>query len=328
MKNILFSGVKPTGKLHIGNYLGALKNWVDLQDKYSCIYSIVDYHALTVAVDPDELKENTRNMAILLLSIGIDPKKSILFKQSSVPLHTELTWIFNCITPVPELERMTQYKDLVKTHQKVANTGMLTYPVLQAADILIYKAGYVPVGEDQLQHLELSRIIAKKFNNRYKKQVFPEIKPILPEKQAARIMSLTNPDKKMSKSHGEKGAILLNDSPEIIRKKISKAVTDSGDTSTTLTGGHNLLMLFKQFAPTKAFTEAERKYKLKSLSYSELKKDMAEHIINFLQPIQEKQDYYRKNEKTVDKILDDGAKKATKIAEKTMKEVKETIGLN
>jgi tryptophanyl-tRNA synthetase len=180
VKPLVFSGTKPTGELHLGNYLGALKNWVDLQAKYSCIYSIVDYHALTIAVDPNELRANTFNVAVDLLSIGIDPKKTILFVQSDVPEHTELAWLFSCITPVPELVRMTQYKDLVLTHKKVANAGMLMYPVLQAADILLYQATHVPVGEDQLQHLELSRIIARKFNKRYG-DFFPEIEPILSE---------------------------------------------------------------------------------------------------------------------------------------------------
>jgi len=328
MKKILFSGAKPSGVLQIGNYLGALKNWVSLQSKYQAIYSIVDYHALTVPIDPTRLRVNTRNLAIDLLAIGIDPKKSIIFRQSDVPEHLELAWIFSCLTPVPELERMTQYKDLVQTHKKIANTGMLTYPVLQAADILLYKAEFVPVGEDQLQHLELARIIARKFNNQYKKY-FPEIKPIVPQNTGdARVMSLTNPMKKMSKSYGSKSYIALRDKPEEIKRKLLKAVTDSLDSSTTLSGGHNLLMLYKNFAPEAQFNKYRRQYKLSRISYAELKNDLAKLIIKFLKPIQKKQAYYDKHPKEVDKILASGARRARTIAKKNIKEIRKIIGLD
>ena len=192
----LFSGIQPSGEIHLGNYLGALKNWIKLQKKYDCIFSIVDYHAITVPYSPKTLPENIIETAIILLSIGINPKKSILFVQSTVSEHTELAWILNTITPLGDLKRMTQFKQKAKAHPKAINAGLLNYPILMAADILLYKAEYVPVGEDQLQHLELTRTIARKFNKLFGK-TFPEPKPILGK--AKRIMSLTNPKNKMSK---------------------------------------------------------------------------------------------------------------------------------
>lgn len=324
-EHILFSGIKPTGELHLGNYLGALHNWVKLQDEYTAIYSIADFHALTIDIDPQELKENSFKLAVDLLSLGIDPKKCILFRQSDATEHAELAWILNCLTPVAELERMTQYKDKIANDKKAANAGLFTYPVLQAADILLYHAEYVPVGEDQLQHLELSRIIARKFNNRYG-AYFPEIKPVLSE--TIRVMSLNNPVKKMSKSLGPKSYIALRDKPEIIKKKIAGAVTDSLGDTTTLGGGHNLLTLFKEFAPAKDFQKYEQEYELHSLSYAKLKQDLAERIITFLRPIQEKQAYYEKHPDEVHRILEKGALQARTRAQKTLKEVRKIVGLD
>ena len=281
----LFSGIKPTGDLHIGNYLGAVRNWVALQKDYSCIYSIVDYHALTTPIEPEELKSNTVRLAADLLSLGIDPKKAILFRQSDVPEHTELAWIFACLTPVPELERMTQYKNFVRDGLATANAGLLTYPVLQTADILLYMAEYVPVGEDQLQHLELGRIIAKKFNKRYG-AFFPEIRPVLSEN--VRVMALNDPRKKMSKSLGPKSYISLRDTADVVKQKIQKAVTDSLNTANSLTGGHNLVTLFKQFGPRERTEHFERAYELKKISYSELKRELIRALDAFLEPVRKK----------------------------------------
>lgn len=324
MEKILFSGIKPTGEVHLGNYLGALKNWVALQKSYRTIYSIVDLHALTIDITPEELERGTFNVAVDLLSIGIDPKKSILFKQSEVVGHTELAWIFSCLTPVAELERMTQYKDMAQQKRSSANAGLFNYPILQAADILLYKAECVPVGEDQLQHLELSRVIARKFNQRYK-PYFPEIKPVLSEE--VRVMSLNDPNKKMSKSLGPKSYIALRDKPDTVRQKIAKAVTDSLEGDTTLGGGHNLLTLYKNFGPTERYASFEREFKLKKLSYADLKRDLSEALVAFLEPIQKKQAYYEAHPKEVEKILNDGAQHAQKLADKTLKEVQRLIGL-
>lgn len=324
MKKILVSGIKPTGEAHLGSYFGMLKNCVDLQDRYQSLYFIADYHALTIDIRPEDLRKFTSNLAVDMISVGVDPKTAILFRQSDVPEHTELAWIFNCLTPVAELERMTQYKDMTKENKSSANAGLLTYPALQTADILLYRAEYVPVGEDQLQHLELSRIIARKFNNRYG-NYFPEVKPILAE--SVRVMSLSNPAKKMSKHLGPKSYIALRDKPDAVEKKIAKAVTDSFDDSTTLSGGHNLLMMYKHFVPKHRFRAAEQSYKLKNLSYAELKKDLAKQVNAFLKPIQEKQRYYDQHPKEIEKILAGGAARARVIARKTISQVRRTVGL-
>ncbi|MEK7584304.1 MAG: tryptophan--tRNA ligase [Patescibacteria group bacterium] len=321
----LFSGIKPTGELHIGNYLGAVRNWVALQKDYSCIYSIVDYHALTTPIEQEELKTNTIRLAADLLSLGIDPKKSILFRQSDVPEHTELAWIFACLTPVPELERMTQYKDFVRDGRATANAGLLTYPVLQTADILLYMAEYVPVGEDQLQHLELGRIIARKFNKRYG-SFFPEIQPVLSEN--VRVMALNDPGKKMSKSLGPKSYIALRDAADVVKQKIQKAVTDSLDSTNSLTGGHNLLTLFKQFGPHERAEHFERAHALKKLSYDELKRDLIRELNGFLEPIRVKRAHYDAHPKEIEKILSTGAKHARVIAQKTLSAVRKKIGLS
>lgn len=323
-KKILFSGIKPSGQLHLGNYLGALKNWVELQGQYETIYSIVDYHALTENIGSADLERLTFDLAVDLLALGIDPRQSIFFLQSDVPEHTELTWIFNCLTPVAELERMTQYKAFVAEKKSYANAGLFDYPVLQAADIMIYQAEYVPVGEDQLQHLELARIIGRKFNSRYG-QFFPDIKPVLSEN--VRVMSLNDPKKKMSKSLGPKSYIALRDDPQVIQQKISKAVTDSLGSSDSLTGGHNLLMLYKSFAASKEFQAANRAYELKKISYADLKKDLAGKIIEFLRPIQEKQRYFENHPKKVSAILADGAHRARSRAQKTMSQVRRLMGI-
>ena len=323
-QQILFSGIKPTGKPHIGNYLGALKNWVELQKKYECIYSIVDYHALTIDIKPAELTANTLTLAKTLLAIGIDPKKSILFVQSHVPEHTELTWIFNCLTPVAEMERMTQYKDKANTHKKNINMGLFDYPALMAADILLYKAEIVPVGEDQLQHLEMTRLIARKFNNRFG-DYFSEPQAVVTP--AKRVMSLTNPDKKMSKDLGESSYISLLDSPETIRKKVMKAVTETstGKTGEMSAGVMNLIELLSNFDDKKASQEYKNLYSKGTIKFSELKTTVADTLITNLAPITER--YESISDSQVIDVLKQGAQEAQKIAQKNLKKIKNLIGL-
>ena len=323
-QKILFSGIQPTGEIHLGNYLGALKNWVTFQDgdKYNCFYSIVDLHAITIDYDPQKFQEQILNSAMDLIAIGIDPKKSCLFVQSQVPEHTELCWLLNTLTPISELERMTQFKDKANQHKQNINAGLFDYPVLQAADILLYRGEYVPVGQDQLQHLELTNTILRKFNNKYG-EYFKEIKPIIG--QGARIMSLIDPTKKMSKSLGSVHYISLNDDTETIKKKISKAVTDAGDGNAMSAGVKNLFTLLELMADKKTFQKYQKAFNNNSLKYSELKDELANAIITLLKPIQEKKK--KLNKKQVQKILNDGAKHARRIAQKNILEIKKRMGM-
>jgi len=315
----IFSGMRPTGQLHIGNYLGALRNWVELQKKADCIFGIVDYHAITTSFNSKTIKKDSINLALDYLGAGIDPKKSIIMIQSHIPEHTELAWILETLTSMGDLQRMTQFKEKSKQHQE--NAGLFSYPVLMAADILLYKADAVPVGEDQKQHVELTRKLAKKFNNQFGKTF--SLPQTLLVKNGARIMSLTDPKKKMSKTGDE--SINLNDSPNEIRRKIKKAVTDSGKEikySKSKPAISNLLTIYHLFS-NKSIKELENKYKNKG--YGEFKKDLAEVIIKELKPFQEKRKKY--SPELVEKILNQGAEKAQKIAQKTIKEVKTKIGL-
>ncbi|MBT6691574.1 tryptophan--tRNA ligase [Candidatus Parcubacteria bacterium] len=315
----LFSGIQPTGNIHIGNYLGAVKNWVDLQDKYACIFSVVDYHALSGNMKPEELHQNIFDATVDLLAVGIDPKKSIIFQQSKVIGHTELAWIFNCITPIGELGRMTQFKEKSdQANHQGTNTGLLMYPVLQAADILLYLAEAVPVGEDQLQHLELTRIIARKFNNKYG-QFFPETKPVL--SPTPRVMSLHDPSKKMSKSLGDRSYIAIRDDAETIKKKIKKAVADDK-------GIKNLLELYSYFGTTKKHQQMVNDYKAGKLMNSELKEELSRVVIKFLEPVQGKIKEYEKNPKKVYEILEHGARDAQKIADKNLTKINKIVGIN
>lgn len=314
----LISGIKPTGRPHLGNYLGAIKNWVELQDQYKCSFFIADLHSLTTKIKTEELRQQSSGAAVALLALGINPKKSILFRQSDVVGHTELAWIFNCLIPVSELERMTQFKDETLRQPDNVNAGILTYPSLMAADILLYLAEYIPVGEDQLQHLELTRLVARKFNNRYG-QFFPEVKPVL--SPAKRVMSLNDPQKKMSKSLGEASYIALDDDPKIIAQKIKKAVTDEK-------GIKNLLELYSYFGSVDKHRGLSESYKKGSLMNTELKEELTKVILEFLQPVQEKIKYYQARPKEVEKILTDGAKKAQKEAEKNIKAIKNIIGFS
>lgn len=321
----IISGIQPTGQLHIGNYLGAIKQWTELQNKEECIFFIADLHSLTVPYEPKELQNNILEAAIAYLAAGIDPSKSIFFVQSKVKEHTELTWILNSVCPVGDLERMIQFKEKAKQFKKNINAGLLTYPTLMAADILLYKAESVPVGKDQVQHIELAREIARRFNQRYGK-TFPEPKPLLSE--GAKIMSLTDPKKKMSKSSGPEGCLFLFDEPETIRKKIMSAVTDTGKevkfSARTKPGISNLLIVYSLISGKKV-KELEGEFKNKN--YSEFKKSLAEALVNFLEPFRNKKRELVSRKIYIDEILRMGANKARSLAESTMQEVSSKTGL-
>lgn len=324
-KQIAVSGIQASGNLHIGNYIGAIEQFVRLQDKYKMFVFIADLHAITVPQDPKALRENTLNVAALYLACGLDPKKTTLFVQSHLPAHTQLGWILNTMTPLAELERMTQFKD--KSQEKGVLAGLLNYPTLMAADILLYQPDVVPVGEDQVQHVELTRTLARKFNSRFGK-VFKEPKELL-RKEGARIMAIDEPTKKMSKSAASpNNYIALTDEAKEIHRKIKIAVTDSGSeieyAANSKPGISNLLSIYSAFSG-ESISRLESKYKGKN--YGQFKSDLAELLVQKLSHIQEKYFSLQKNKKSLVKILDDGAKSASRAAEKTMKEVREKIGL-
>jgi tryptophanyl-tRNA synthetase len=319
-KEIILSGIQPTGKLHIGNYLGALKNFVELQDRHECYFFIADYHSLTEDYDPKIKREQIMDLAKNYLAAGLDPKKSIIFVQSDILEHAELAWIFNCLTPIAYLERMTQYKDKSSRQKENINMGLFDYPVLQAADILIYKATAVPVGQDQDQHVELTRQIARFFNNRFG-QTFVEPKTI--HTPAAKIMSLLLPDKKMSKSLGDAHCLYLDDEPEVIKKKLAKAVTDTGDGKSL--GAKNLLDLSQIFSPKATSQKFTADAKKGNLKYSELKQQLAINIAEYFTDFRKKKKQIS-NEK-INQVLEAGKVQAKKVAEKTMIEVRKKIGV-
>jgi len=322
----ILSGIQPTGKLHIGNYFGAIKQWIELQKSNKCFFIIVDLHAITIDYNPKKVQKNILETAIDYLSAGIDPKKSLIFIQSHIKEHSELAWLLQTIAPLGQLERMTQFKEKASQQKKNINAGLFSYPVLMAADILLYKTNIVPVGEDQQQHIELTQELAKKFNNKFG-QTFPIPKAQLP-KTGARIMSLGDPAQKMAKSLGEQNYIALSDSPDIIRKKIKSAVTDSGrEIKYNLNKKpaiSNLLTIYHLFS-NKSIKDLEKKYQNKN--YAEFKNDLAKVIIKGLKDFQEKRKKYKKNPKLVKKILENSKKNAQKIATETMKQVKSKMGL-
>ncbi|MFH0930250.1 MAG: tryptophan--tRNA ligase [Candidatus Moraniibacteriota bacterium] len=324
MKKRIFSGIQPSGTLHLGNYLGAIKNWVALQEKYESIFCIVDLHAITALQDPDELRKKTLELAKIYLAAGIATQKSTIFVQSHIPEHTELAWILNTITKIPELERMTQFKDKSSENKQSINAGLFNYPVLMAADILLYDTNLVPVGEDQLQHVEIARTLARRFNQTFGETfVVPEPSTM---KESMRIMGLDDPKEKMSKSaSSEYNYIALTDTPDKIREKIKKAVTDSGkdikyaDDKPAIKNLINIYALLDNTKPK----DIEESYKGKG--YSEFKKDLAEVIVDFLADFQEKYNTIDDNE--VLKILQEGAEKVRPLAQKKMEEVKKKVGL-
>jgi tryptophanyl-tRNA synthetase len=322
----IFSGVQPTGYLHIGNYLGALKQWVELQHENDCLFCIVDLHAITIPYNPEETQKKILNQAASYLAVGLDPEKAIIFTQSKVREHTELCWLLNTITPLGELYRMTQYKEKSEKHKKNENAGLLNYPILMAADILLYDTDIVPVGEDQKQHVELARDIARRFNNKFGETfVIPKVQ--LPP-QGARIMSLSNPKKKMSKSDGEESYISLFDTPEEIKRKIKVAVTDTGKEikydPIKKPGISNLLTIYSLFS-NKKIKELEKE--MKDKSYKNLKEELAELITIKLTPFREKRDELLNREVYVREILHQGEEKARVLAEAKMNEVKKKMGL-
>jgi tryptophanyl-tRNA synthetase len=324
MKRI-FSGVQPTGNIHIGNYLGAFRQFVELQDENECIYCIVDMHSITLPQDPVELKKHILDVAAIYMAVGIDPKKSILFVQSDVAAHAELSWILTCCSYMGELSRMTQFKDKSKG-QESAPTGLYTYPVLMAADILLYDAHIVPVGNDQKQHIELCRDIAIRVNNRFKDTfVVPEGRFL---KEGARVMSLDEPENKMSKSSlNPHSHISLLDDDNKIKKSIMKATTDSEGAIKfdvrNKPGISNLITIFSAFSGT-PIMEIEKNYE--GRGYGDFKKDLVAATIEALRPIRERYNEIRGSQDLMD-ALKEGAEKAAAISEKTMKRVKENFGL-
>lgn len=323
----ILSGIQPSGALHLGNYIGAIRQWLDLQNQHECYFCIVDYHALTVRPNPEDLAQNINALTALYRAVGLSNARTVLFQQSTVSAHTELAWILNTFAYMGELERMTQYKDKAKQHKKNNNVGLFTYPVLMAADILLYQTNLVPVGEDQKQHVELTRELAERFNNIYGETfTVPEY---FSAPQGARIMSLDDPTKKMSKSATtEWGYVALTDSAEVITKKIKKAVTDSG---TDVTAGKdkpaltNLLTIYSALSG-KSVAEIEQLHV--GQGYGRFKQNLANVIIEHLKPIQQAYELYM-SEPThhIEPVLSDGAKRASVIANKTLHDVKTKIGI-
>lgn len=326
-RKIILSGVQSTGRLTLGNYLGAINNWVEMQEKYDCYYMIANSHSLTVRNNPEELRNNTLKILALYIAAGLDPEKNTIFIQSQVKEHAELAWILNCYTYMGELSRMTQFKDKSLKHQDNINAGLFTYPVLMAADILLYKANLVPVGEDQKQHLEITRDIAERFNKLYGDTfVIPEA---YVRKETARIMGLQDPTSKMSKSATNlNDVIFLDDSEETIIKKIKKAVTDSENVvrfaPETKPGVSNLMQIYSAIT-NKGFEEIEKDFEGKG--YGDFKMAVAEVVVGKLKPIQEKYNELLENRDYLVKVYTEGKMKAEKIAIKTINEVKEKIGI-
>lgn len=321
----VFSGIQPTGQLHIGNYLGAVKQWLELQEKEECIFCIVDLHAITTPYDHENFQKIILHKAIEYLACGLDPEKSIIFVQSRVKEHTELAWLLGTICPIGELQRMTQYKEKAKKFEKSLNAGLLNYPILMAADILLYQTDLVPVGKDQAQHVELARTIARKFNKKFGK-TFKITKLQLP-KMGAKIMSLQNPKKKMSKSTPS-GCLFLMDTPEVIQEKVMTAVTDTGRKiifdPQKKPGISNLLTLYSLFSSEKPVKELEKKFKGKG--YAEFKKSLGKLLINSLEPFRRKRKELLSREVYVKEILKKGAKRAQVLASSTMEEVRKNMG--
>lgn len=323
----IFSGIRPTGQLHIGNYLGAIKQWIKLQEKHECVFCIVDWHAITTPYKKEDLQKNIFNVAVAYLAAGLDPAKCILFVQSQIKEHAELAWLLGTITPLGELQRMTQFKEKAKKHKEYINAGLLNYPVLMASDILLYKADLVPVGKDQEQHVELTRSIAKKFNQKFG-QLFKEPEVLLAEK-GEKIMSLQDPKKKMSKTDNPQGCIDLFEEPEEIQKKIMSSVTDVGKQIkydlAKKPGISNLLTIYSLFSD-QDIKAIEKRFKGKG--YAELKKSLAQLLIEKLEPFRRKKKELETREVYVKEILEQGKRKAQTLAQSTIQEARVKMGLN
>lgn len=324
-KQTIISGIKPSGEMHLGSYLGAVKNWVELQKTYLPLFCIVDLHAITVEQDPKLLNKRTLDLAKWYIACGINPEESLIFVQSHVPAHAQLSWILNCFTYMGELEKMTQYKDKTADNKQRATVGLFDYPVLMAADILLYQPDLVPVGEDQVQHIELARDIAKRFNNRFKTKTFKIPKSFTP-KAGARVKGLQYPEVKMSKSSDNINDIIyLHDEPELIEKKIMKAVTDAdmmiAFDPENKPGISNLLQIYSALTEQSPQSTAKQ---LADLKYGEFKKLVAKTVLEELKPIQEK--YHELSDEEVSVLLRENAQKVQKIANKTLNAVMNEVG--
>ena len=326
-KKIIFSGIQPSGRLNIGNYIGAISQWADMQDKYDCLFSIVDYHAITVRQNPEDLRRRLLELAKIYLAAGIDPEKSVIFQQSSISEHTELAWVLNCYgARIADLNKMTQFKDKAGKNQESVSVGLYDYPVLMAADILLYDTEIVPVGEDQRQHVELARDIAKRFNNEFSETfVVPQV---IIKKEGARIMSLLDPAKKMSKSDpNQNNCIALLDDPEEARKKIKRAVTDSGTEiefdPINKPAISNLLTIYAQLGG-RQIPRLVRDYQ--GRGYGDFKNDLADVVVRFLTDFQEK--YNKFSDQDVVKILESGRSKIQEKAANKMLAVRKAIGID
>ena len=324
-KKTIFSGMQPSGFVTLGNYLGALNNWTKLQDEYNCLFCIVDMHAITVRQDPAMLRKQSRDVLLQYLAVGLDPEKNIIYYQSHVPAHAELAWVLNCFTYMGELNRMTQFKEKSLRHADNINAGLYTYPVLMAADILLYNADLVPVGEDQRQHLEITRDIAVRFNNIYG-DVFTIPEAYIP-KVGARIMALQSPDKKMSKSDENKNnTIALLDPPEVVMNKIKRAVTDSENEvrySEDKPGVSNLLSIY---CAVTGKTVAEAENEFKNSGYGTFKTAVGEAVAANLEPIQKRFKELSGDKEYIDGIIKNNAERAGRIAERTLRKVHKKIG--
>ncbi len=327
-KPIVFSGAQPSGELTIGNYMGALRQWVNMQDEYDCIYCIVDLHAITARQDAQKLRHATLDLLALYLACGIDPNKSTIFVQSHVPQHTQLSWLLNCYTYFGELSRMTQFKDKSARYADNINAGLFDYPVLMAADILLYQTNQVPVGEDQKQHLELSRDIAQRFNALYG-DIFTQPEPFIP-KSGARVMSLLDPTKKMSKSDDNRNNVItLLEDPKSVVKKLKRAMTDSDEPPVVRydpkakPGVSNLLDILSGVTG-KPIAELEREFDGKM--YGHLKGAVADAVSGMLIELQERFHHYRANDDLLNQIMRDGAAKASARAQQTLDKVYQAVG--
>ena len=325
-KKIIFSGIQPSGNLTLGNYLGALKNWVKLQNEYDCFFCVVDLHAITVKQIPADLRKRTLEVLAIYIACGIDPDKNTLFIQSHVPAHSEASWLLTCNTYMGELSRMTQFKDKSKKHGDSIPAGLFTYPVLMAADILLYNTDLVPVGIDQKQHLELARDLGARFNNAYS-PTFKIPEPYIPP-VGAKVMSLQDPTKKMSKSDDNPNSyILIMDPPEVIRKKISRAVTDSIGVINYTDEQPGVKNLLDILISIKGYSKDEVVELYKDKGYADLKKDVADAIVEELAPIQERVNNLLKDKKALEEIYKLGAEKANYAAIKNLRKMQKKIGL-
>ena len=325
----VFSGVQPTGTLHLGNYLGAIKNFVELQDKYNCVYCVVDQHAITVDQDPKELRSNILEVLASFIAAGVDYKKQIIFQQSSVPAHSQLAWVFNCVSRIGWLNRMTQFKDKAGKNRENVSVGLMVYPNLMAADILAYLATHVPVGDDQKQHLELSRDIAQKFNNDFGVEFFPQPEPLI-YGSATRVMSLRDGNKKMSKSDpSDFSRILLTDDDDTIAAKIRKAKSDSElipSSKDNLQNKPECLNLINILSATTNQSADQVLSNYAGKEYSSLKKDLADNLIQVISPIRVEINNLLNNRDELNMILTDGTEKAAAIANPIIEEVYKIVG--